>query len=132
MPPTLKLSSQAINTSDLGEYKGVISENQFHFHKPRCFLKPRCHSHYTYLRKFPEGIRITEIATSALMRGSPPNFCYIIYIYIYIGQLEHYKYPQKSCFRIRMEGKPIEEGKISQKDLTRGKPTEGIRKGECL
>ena len=31
-----------------------------------------------------------------------------------------------------MEGKPIEEGKISQKDLTRGKPTEGIRKGECL
>ena len=113
MPPTLKLSSQSINTSDLGEYKGVISENQFHFHKPRCFLKPRCHSHYTYLRKFPEGIRITEIATSALMRGSPPNFCYIkyIYIYIYIGQLEHYKYPPKVPFQDKNGGETNRRGK---------------------
>ena len=38
--------------------------------------------------------------------------------------------PQKSCFRIRMEGKPIEEGKISQKDPARGNLAGEIRKGK--
>ena len=63
------------------------------------------------------------------MKGSPPNLCHIKYI---LGNLNSTNTPQKSCFRIRMEGKPIEKGKISQKDLAIGKPTRGIRKREDL
>ena len=74
MPPTLKLSSEVMNMGDLGEYKGVILENQFPF------LKPKCHSHHVYLKKLLEMIRITETATFALMRGSLPDLYHIKYI----------------------------------------------------
>lgn len=41
---------------------------------------PRCYSHQIHLRKHLERIRITEIVTSILMRGSLSNIFHIKYI----------------------------------------------------
>ena len=63
------------------------------------------------------------------MRGSPPNLYHIKYV---LDNLNSTNTSQKSCFRIRMEGKPIGEREISQKDPAKGKPVGGIREGKDL